>query len=90
MSHRCNIEQICDNLLEPNYLQMQHFITNSNWSYRDAIATAARQTSASLRKVKLTGLYIDETGTEKKGDKSVSVGYQYLGNVAKRPIARLQ
>ena len=83
MSHRCNIEEICDNLLEPNYFQMQHFITNSNWSYRDAIDIAAKQTSVSLRKVKLSGLYLDETGTEKKGDKSVGVGYQYCGNVGK-------
>jgi len=83
VSHRCNIEQICDNLLEPNYFQMQHFISDSNWSYRDAIDIAAKQTSSSLRKVKLTGFLIDETGTEKKGDKSVGVGHQYCGNVGK-------
>ncbi len=83
VSHRCNIEQICDNLLEPNYFQMQHFISDSNWSYRDAIDVAAKQTSKSLPKTKLTGLIIDETGTEKKGDKSVGVGHQYCGNVGK-------
>jgi SRSO17 transposase len=62
---------------------MQHFITESKWSYRDAIDVAAIQTSSSLRKVKLTGLILDETGTEKKGDKSVGVGHQYCGNVGK-------
>ena len=83
VSHRCNIEQICDNLLEPNYFQMQHFISDSNWSYRDAIDVAAKQTSSTLRKLKLTGFLIDETGTEKKGDKSIGVGHQYCSNVGK-------
>jgi SRSO17 transposase len=83
VSHRCNIEQICDNLLESNYFQMQHFITDSNWSHRETIDITAKQTSNSLRKVKLTGLFIDETGTEKKGNKSVGVGYQYCGNAGK-------
>jgi len=83
VSHRCNIEHITDNLAEPNYFQMQHFITDSNWSYRDAIDIAAIQTSNSLRKVKLTGLILDESGVEKKGDKSVGVGWQYCGNVGK-------
>jgi len=82
-SHRCNIEEISDTLLESNYFQMQHFISDSNWSYRDAIDVAAKQTSKSLPKTKLTGLIIDETGTEKKGDKSVGVGHQYCGNVGK-------
>jgi SRSO17 transposase len=83
VSHRCNIEQISDNLHESDYFQLQHFISDSNWSYRDAIDVAARQTSDSLRKVKLTGLILDETGTEKKGDRSVGVGHQYCGNVGK-------
>jgi len=62
---------------------VEYFITNSNWSYRKAIDIAARQTSSSLRKVMLTGLILDETGTEKKGKKSVGVGHQYCGNVGK-------
>ena len=82
-THRCNIEEICDTLMEANYFQMQHFITDSNWNHRDVIDTAAYQTSDSLRKVKLTGYLVDETGVEKKGDKSVGVGHQYCGNVGK-------
>jgi len=69
--------------MEPNYFQMQHFISDSHWSYQDVIDTAAIQTSNSLRKVKLTGYLIDETGVEKKGDMSVGVGWQYNGNVGK-------
>lgn len=82
-THRCNIEEICDTLQDANYFRMQHFISDSNWSYRDTIDTAAIQTSNSLRKSKLTGFLIDETGVEKKGDMSVGVGWQYNGNVGK-------
>ena len=82
-TQRCNLEEICDTLQEPNYFQMQHFISDSNWSYQDVIDTAAIQTSNSLRKVKLTGYLIDETGVEKKGDMSVGVGWQHNGNVGK-------
>jgi len=78
-----NIEQICDSLLETDYYQMQHFITESKWDHQSAIDKAANFTSKVLPKRKLTGLIIDETGTVKKGDKSVGVGWQYCGNVGK-------
>ncbi len=61
---RRNIEKITDNLLDPNYFQIQHFITDSNWSYRKVIDAAAIQTSNSLFKVKLSGFFVDETGVE--------------------------
>jgi len=62
---------------------MQHFITESKWDARAVIDKVAIQTSQTLPKKKLTGLIIDETGTVKKGDKSVGVGWQYCGNVGK-------
>lgn len=61
-----NIEQICDSLLETDYFQMQHFITESKWDHQSAIDKAATITSNVLPKRKLTGLIIDETGTVKK------------------------
>ena len=78
-----NIEQICDTLQYPDYYQMQHFVTESNWDHQLAIDKAAIITSKALPKRKLTGLIIDETGTVKKGEKSVGVGWQYCGNVGK-------
>jgi SRSO17 transposase len=78
-----NIEQICDTLLVPDYFQMQHFITESKWDHQSAVDKAAIITSNVLPKRKLTGLIIDETGTVKKGNKSVGVGWQYCGNVGK-------
>jgi SRSO17 transposase len=81
-NNSCNIEQICDTLAS-DYYQMQHFISESNWDHQSAIDKAATITSMVLPKRKLTGLIIDETGTVKKGDKSVGVGWQYCGNVGK-------
>ena len=62
---------------------MQHFISDAKWDARTVINKAALQTSSSLPKRKLTGLILDETGVEKKGNDSVGVGWHYCGNVAK-------
>jgi SRSO17 transposase len=83
VSHHRNIEQISDRLGTEDYFQLQHFITESNWEAQNAIDQAAKQISKALPKLKLTGLIIDETGTVKKGEKSVGVGWQYCGNVGK-------
>ena len=64
-----NIEQVCNSLMEQDYFQMQHFISDSKWSFRDAIDVSAKQTSNLLPKRKLTGLIVDETGTVKKETK---------------------
>lgn len=81
-SHMRNIERISEEL-GANYHQMQHFITESNWNGREVIDKVAKDVSASLPKLKLTGMVIDESGWVKKGDKSVGVGHQYCGNVGK-------
>ncbi len=44
---------------------------------------ASLDVSRNLPKQKLTGLIIDESGWEKKGEKSVGVAPQYCGNVGK-------
>jgi len=66
-----------------DYYQMQHFITESNWSSGELIDQVSREVNALLPKRKLTGLIIDESGWVKKGDQSVGVGWQYCGNVGK-------
>lgn len=83
LSDRRNIERICEDVQGAEYFQMQHFITESNWDARSVIDQASTQISNALPKRKLTGLIVDETGTVKKGDKSVGVGWQYCGNVGK-------
>ncbi len=83
LSGERNIERICESHHDLDYFRMQHFISDSNWDARAVIDKSAMETSQALPKRKLTGLIIDETGTVKKGDKSVGVGWQYCGNVGK-------
>ena len=82
MSELCNIERISEEMFA-NYHQMQHFITVSPWDYRELMDKVALDVSRNLPQRKLTGLIIDESGWEKKGDKSVGVAPQYCGNVGK-------
>lgn len=82
MSELSNIERVSEEMFA-NYHQMQHFISDSPWDYRELIDQVAVDVSQSLPKQKLTGLIIDESGWEKKGEKSVGVSHQYCGNVGK-------
>lgn len=82
MSELSNIERISEEMFA-NYHQMQHFITDSPWDYRALMDQIAVDVSNSLPQRKLTGLLIDESGWEKKGDKSVGVSAQYCGNAGK-------
>ena len=80
MSELSNIERISEEMFA-SYHQMQHFVTESAWDYRELIDKISLDVSRSLPKRKLTGLIIDESGWVKKGDKSVAP--QYCGNAGK-------
>jgi SRSO17 transposase len=82
MSELRNIERISEEMFA-NCHQMQHFITESPCDYRELTDQVAPDVSGSHPRQKLTGLIIDESGWEKKGEKSVGVGPQYCGNVGK-------
>jgi SRSO17 transposase len=82
LSALSNIERISEEMFA-NYHQMHHFISDSPWDHRALIDQVAQDVSCSLPNRKLTGLIIDESGWEKKGDKSVGVAPQYCGNVGK-------
>src|SRR5690554_1353513 len=60
-----NLEKISDTM-NGNYFQMQHFITESNWSTRRLMDQVAREVNSTLPKKKLTALIIDESGWTKK------------------------
>ena len=82
MSELSNIERISEEMFA-NYHQMQHFITESTWDYRALMDQVSKDVSNSLPKRKLTGLLVDESGWEKKGEKSVGVSPQYCGHAGK-------
>jgi SRSO17 transposase len=72
-----------DGYPEEDYYKIQHFISESPWSAKDAMAEAAKDVNALFEGQGHVALIIDESGEEKKGDKSVGVGHQYCGNLGK-------
>jgi len=62
---------------------LQHFITDSPWSHRDVMDHVACDASTLIGDELDTGLIIDESGNVKKGDHSVGVARQWIGNIGK-------
>jgi SRSO17 transposase len=62
---------------------MQHFITDSPWPYREVMDHVACDTSAAIGDEYAAGLIVDESGIVKKGDQSVGVARQWIGNIGK-------
>ena len=61
MSELTNMERISEEMFA-GYRQMQHFITESPWDYRELMDKIAPDVSGSLPRRKLPGLIIDESG----------------------------
>ena len=76
-----NLEKISETM-NSDYYQMQHFITESNWSARRLMDQVAREVSGTLPKETHRADHRRERLGE-KGEKSVGVGRQYCGNVGK-------
>ena len=66
-----------------DYHRIQHFISESSWDHRAAFDDAAKDAARFLSGFGKTGLLIDESGIEKKGESSVGVARQYCGRVGK-------
>jgi SRSO17 transposase len=81
-THR-NIEKMTDGYPGEDYYKIQHFISESPWSAKDCMASAAQDVNALFAGHRQVALIIDESGEEKKGTKSVGVGHQYCGNLGK-------
>jgi len=62
---------------------IQHFITDSPWSYRDVMDHTAQDTNQRIGHEYDAGLIIDESGIVKKGKNSVGVARQWIGNIGK-------
>ena len=61
----------------------QHFLTNSPWDDQGVVDQVASDTTGLIGGKKDSCLLIDETGTPKKGDKSVGVSRQWCGQLGK-------
>jgi len=62
---------------------LQHFLTNSSWNDQLVIDQVAQETDQLIGGKKDSCLIIDESGTPKKGNKSVGVARQWCGQLGK-------
>jgi SRSO17 transposase len=70
-------------VVDSDYQSLQHFVSDSPWSYRPVMDQVALDADRLLGGSSGTCLIIDETSIVKKGDKSVAVARQWCGNRGK-------
>jgi len=77
------MERMAERIPESDDQSLQHFLSNSPRDERPVIDTVAHDADGIFRNHPDTALYIDETGFVKKGNKSVAVHRQWIGQVGK-------
>ena len=83
-AQKANIERMTERVIDSEYHQIQHFISESPWDWRAAFDSTATSISNSMEQFGgKVGLLIDESSFVKKGKNSVGVARQYLGSVGK-------
>lgn len=82
-SERGNMERMEETVAEAEYEALQHFISKSPWSAREAFERVALEADKLLGGTGDTALIIDESGFAKKGCASVGVARQWNGRVGK-------
>jgi len=80
---RKNMERMCEADSKRTSDSMQHFITDSPWSYQEVMDHVACDANAAIGDEYFAGLILDESGNVKKGTESVGVARQWIGNVGK-------
>lgn len=82
---KANIERMCERVIDTEYHQIQHFISESPWDWRTAFDDVANGISGAMVETGpgKVGLLIDESSHLKKGSKSVGVCRQYSGTIGK-------
>ena len=78
-----NIERMVERVVDSDYNQIQHFISESPWDAREGFDKIATDTSKLFELYDQVGLLIDESSHRKKGKDSVGVGRQYCGTIGK-------
>jgi SRSO17 transposase len=80
---RKNMEVIADRIDGAEHQSIQQFISDSRWSAQAAMDRTAQEADAAIGDPHDAALLLDESGFEKKGDKSVGVARQWLGRLGK-------
>ncbi len=78
-----NMEKMAEVVPEANEQSLQHFLTNSTWSWRALLDQIAQDANDIFAGKNDTCLIIDESGIVKRGKKSVGVARQYCGRLGK-------
>jgi SRSO17 transposase len=79
-----NMERMAEAVPESDEQVLQNFLTHSSWDHRTVMDEVARHANALIGAEEDAGLYIDESGFQKKGTKSVGVARQWNGRLGKQ------
>ena len=82
-AYKKNMERMAEAIPGSDDQVFQHFLTNSPWDDQGVVDQVASDTTGLIGGKKDSCLLIDETGTPKKGDKSVGVSRQWCGQLGK-------
>ena len=85
LSHcpRKNMERLCETIPDTNQQDLQHFISDSPWSFASLWQWVGERAGQILGGGQDNMLLIDESGFSKKGTKSAGVARQYNGRLGK-------
>lgn len=78
-----NMERMAEKVPEVDDQELQHFVTNSPWSHRGVLDQVAVEADRIVGGGEDSGLFIDESGFEKKGRDSAGVARQWNGRRGK-------
>ena len=79
-----NMERMAEAVPDTDDQVLQNFLTHSAWDYRGVMNQVARKADLCIGAEGGTGLYLDESAFQKKGDKSVGVARQWNGRLGKQ------
>lgn len=82
-SRKRNIERMTEQVVDSDYYNIQHFISELPWDARKVFDKVSVDTSNLLNSFDGVGLLIDESALSKKGEYSVGISRQYNGNAGK-------
>jgi SRSO17 transposase len=82
-SSKSNMEKMAEAIDGSDEQSLQHFLSNSHWSYRDVMDHVAKDASELFHSKTDTCLIVDESAIEKKGEHSVGVSRQWNGRLGK-------
>jgi SRSO17 transposase len=80
---RKNMSQISEFIVDADSESIQNFISDSKWSAVEVMDSVAQDVDEKIGDENNACLLLDESGFAKKGNKSVGVARQWLGNLGK-------